>query len=133
MFRVISRIASAAAVSVALLALTPASGMALLGSAPSVTLQVVSQAQLQPNGSALVTIDYTCLPGFGTPTGTIVLDVEQPQAAGFAFGEAVCDDTKHFITLDAAPGPFTRGSASVLASFFSSNATATAQAEITIQ
>jgi hypothetical protein len=37
--------------------------------------------------------------------------VRQPEAAGFAFSPATCDDRKHTVTLDIARGPFKAGSA----------------------
>ena len=131
MTRTFARLACAASISVAILA--GGSGIAQATS-PSATLTVSPRAQLQPDGSAVVTVTYSCLPGtFLGATGDIFLDLEQTQAIGSADVPATCDDSTHTTTLDAAPGAFAPGTASALVQLTASNATANAQAEVTIR
>ncbi|TMK40386.1 MAG: hypothetical protein E6G56_07820 [Actinobacteria bacterium] len=130
MIRPISRLAAGAAVSVAMLVGVP--GTALAGG-PSMTMQVQSQAQLLPDGSAVLTVDYSCMPDVAGPGGVIIGELEQTGAVGGSFSGAICDDQKHQVTLDQAPGPFTRGPAAAFVSVQNSNGEATAQTEVLVQ
>ena len=136
MLRTFARRAAAAAVpliTLPVLALAAAPGTAL-ASAPSATIQFQNQARLQPNGSVLVTLDYSCNPGFFGNPGNLQVNLEQPGAYGFTFTSATCDDQKHTVTLDVAPGPFTPGTASATAfiSNDSGNSSKGIQAELKV-
>jgi len=105
----ITRLLGAATIALALSAL-PA-GTALAEGTP-VTINISSNSTLQPDGSATLTITYTCLPGFGTGTvGTINTYLEQTQGFGSSAANAICDDHNHTVTLDQSPGPFVRAEA----------------------
>ncbi len=95
-----------------LMAVAPATAPA--SNAPAETIQFVKYAQLQPDGSALVSLYYSCSPNaFGNP-GFLAVVLEQPGAEGFAEEiEAQCDGGKHKATLDVGPGPFKPGPATV--------------------
>jgi hypothetical protein len=99
--------------------------------APAATIQIENQAQLSPDG-VFVTVDYSCPP---TVTSRINVSVSQPPmiANGGVTTAPICDDQKHKVTIDASPGIFSPGSASVSASVRTDNATASTQAEITIR
>jgi hypothetical protein len=123
------RLVGAGVVSAAVLAAVPA----VAAAGASATVQPQSQAKLQPDGSALVTITYSCFPGLGLgASGTMAVDLEQLNTAGFAGTAVTCDDRSHTITLDVAPGPFTKGEASLYVDLTASNADAQAQVEINI-
>jgi hypothetical protein len=135
MMRTFARRAAVAAVpliTLPVLALAAASGAAQ-ASTPAATIQFHNQAQLQPGGSVLVTLDYSCNPAvFGT-TGTLQAEAQQPGVDGFNVATATCDDQKHTVTLDLTPGPFTRGTASASAVIFSAgNNNAQTQAELRV-
>ena len=136
MMRTFARRAAAAAVpliTLPVLALATAPGTAQ-ASAPAATIQFHSQAQLQPDGSILVTVDYSCNPDFFGTTGGLEADAQQPGADGFSFTVATCNDQKHTVTLDLAPGLFTRGTVAAFAEIFN-NAGAnfkSAQAELKV-
>jgi hypothetical protein len=138
MVRTVARLAAVAAASVTMLAVVPGTAPA---TAPSATIQILSQAQLETSGPsaghALVTVYYLCGPAtFGT--AELAIKVTQPGTSGFnktPLGTpVVCDDVKHKLTEDIGPGPFTAGPASAFARISNEGISyATAQAEITIK
>lgn len=104
--------------------------------APSATLVISPTAELLADGTAVVTIDYQCQPGFYGGSAFLETELEQPGASGFGFAvNMTCDDQKHRAALDNTPGPFSPGSASAIAlvSNFSGNSSKLAQAEVTVQ
>jgi hypothetical protein len=105
-----------------------------VASTPLATIQFHNQALLQPDGSVLVTMDYSCFPGLTSSAGVLSLNVQQPQADGQASATATCDDSKHIVTLDAKPGLFTPGDAAASATVtnLTSSGKAT-QAELTVK
>lgn len=105
---------------------------AAAAASPSATVQAQGEAKLQPNGSALVTVTYSCMPGTGAATGELTADLEQPQAFGFTSVNVTCDDANHTITLNELPGPFVRGEASLDVQLFAPNATAQDQIEVNV-
>ena len=134
MMRRLARRALVAAVpliTLPVLALAAAPGTAL-ASTPAATIQFHNQAQLQPDGSILVTLDYSCSPAFFGSTGDLGVDAEQPGTFGTAFTTANCDGRKHTVTLDVAPGPFTPGTASVIAEVTNSLNFAETQAQLKV-
>jgi hypothetical protein len=134
MMRQLARRAAVAAVpllTLPVIMLAAAPGTAL-ASAPSATLQFHNQAKLQADGSVLVTLDYSCNPAFFGTAGGLGVDVQQPGAFGFVSTTATCDDQKHTVTLDVAPGPFTRGTASAVAEVFNGPSFKEIQAELKV-
>jgi hypothetical protein len=104
--------------------------------APSATVVISPTAQLQPLGSALLTIDYQCQPGFFGGGAFLETELEQPGTFGFSITfNMTCDDQKHRATFDNLPGPFKPGSASAIAlvSNLSGNSSKIAQAEVTVK
>ena len=137
MIRTVARFAAVTATSVTMLALLPAAASANV-TFHAGSIQYANKAQLQEDGTVLMTFTYQCVPGIAfepeEPTGAIDVSVQQPQADGFAFAPAICDDRKHTVTLDIGPGPFKAGSAFADASLFNSNSfVAEKQAEIQIK
>jgi hypothetical protein len=132
MIRKIARLAGAATVSMATLAVPTGTAVA---ASPAVTIQIAGTAQLKSDGSALVTITYSCLPGFGSgQTGAIAGDLEQTQGFGTASQTALCDDQNHTTTLDMAPGPFVPGVAAASITIGNGvNENGTQQAEVNIE
>ena len=129
--RVTGLLADSGLITLPVLALAAAPGTAL-ASAPAATIQFHNQAQLQPNGSILVTLDYSCSPAFFGSTGNLAVDAQQPGTFGDAFTTANCDGRKHTVTLDLVPGPFTPGTASVIAEVSNTNNFAETQAELKV-
>ena len=78
---------------------------------PSASIQFVSQAQLQPGGTALVTVSYECNPSLVGSAGTLRVRLQQPGALGSAVSAVSCDDQKQRLTVAVQPGPFTTGTA----------------------
>ena len=111
---------------VVVLAAAPGTAQA---TAPSATIQFQNQAQLQSNGSIVVTLDASCNPGFSGPTGFIDAQAQQPGTFGSSFASFPCDDQKHIVKLDLVPGPFTRGTASAFAFVEDSNGISEAQTQ----
>ena len=74
MIRTAARLAAVAAASVIMLAVVPGTAPA---TTPSATIQILSQAQLQTDGTVLVTVYYLCGPAVET-AGTINVGVTQP-------------------------------------------------------
>jgi hypothetical protein len=104
--------------------------------APSATVVISPTAQLQPLGTALLTIDYQCQPGFFGGVALLETELEQPGTFGFSFTiNMTCDDQKHRVAFNNAPGPFSPGSASAFAfvSNGSFNSFKLAQAEVTVK
>ena len=106
--------------------------------APSATIHFTDQARLQPNGSVVVTVTYSCFPDFNGPTGEISVNMQQDGVGGFANDlAAVCDSTKHTDSLDVIPFPgvFSRGSANatVQVNNFGFTSIATAQALLKVR
>jgi hypothetical protein len=128
-------VAAVALITLPVLALAAAPGTAL-ASAPSATLQFLNQARLQPDGSVLVTLNYSCLPSAAGSPGILFVAAEQPGVFG-QNGEgtpATCDGNKHMVTIDLAPGPFTRGTAAAIAEVinFSGTSSKEIQAELKV-
>ena len=137
MIRTVARFAAVTATSVTMLALLPAAASANV-TFHAGSIQYANKAQLQEDGTVLMTFTYQCVPGFAfepeEPTGSIQVQVEQPEASGFAFAPATCDDRKHTVTLDIAPGPFKAGTAFANATLANSTSfVAEKQAEIQIK
>ena len=129
MIRTLARRAALAAVPLVTLGVPAVAG----ATSPAATLKVEPQAYLQPDGSALVTVDYSCTPGFSGSTGNLFMEMEQPGAIGSSAATATCDDRTHKATLDVSPGPFTPGSATANASMVGAAGTFTAtDAEVKI-
>jgi hypothetical protein len=105
--RTLTRLGGAAAICAAMVA---ASSGTALAAGPAVTIQISGNAYLQPDGSALLTVTYSCLAGFSNP-GEIQATLEQSQGFGAAAAPATCDDQNHTTTLDLQPGPYVRGAA----------------------
>src|SRR5438094_10560254 len=112
MIRTVARLAAVAAVSVIMLAVAPAAAPA---NTPSASVQFVKYAQLQTDGTVHVTVYYLCNPGFSGSEGVFFVELAQPGTFGSAFVAANCNDQKHKLTVDDAPGPFTPGTASARA------------------
>ena len=127
MKRAISRLAAAGATSMVLLAVVPAAAPA---STPSASVHFTNQATLQEDGSVLVTLTYLCNPSaFGGPAGSVAARLEQgePPAYGEAFAPAECNGKKHTVTLDLAPGPFSRGPGTAQAVVFNGDGSSAAE------
>jgi hypothetical protein len=104
--------------------------------ATSADISILGTAELLPDGSALLTVDYICQPGFSGDGSSLFTELEQPSAFGLSGAVAMtCDDQHHKATFDNAPGPFAPGSASALAFVrnLSGSSSAVAEAEVTIQ
>jgi hypothetical protein len=132
--RTFARRAAAAAVpliTLPVLALAAAPGTAF-ASAPDVTINIQSQAQLLADGHVVVTVGYTCNPASGGSAGSIFVRVAQPGRIGATSSSAVCDDHQHTVNLDVGPGPFTPGSASAIGQIFNFNSNAVTTAELKV-
>ena len=105
-----------------------------LGTSPSFTLQFHNQAPLQPDGSVLLTVDYTCMPGaFSGTNGVLELELQQTNnAVGSFTGPAACDDQKHTTTADVGPGPFVQGDAAALGVISNDSGFADTQVELKV-
>jgi hypothetical protein len=104
------RVLLAGLLGVSLVVLALATGPAS-ATATSAKITIGNQALLLPDGSAVVTVTYTCAPGpAGVTTGTVQADVGQGPILGLAQAEATCDNRSHSVNLDV-PGPFSQGSA----------------------
>jgi hypothetical protein len=125
----------AAVAAVPVTTLTVATGTAS-ATAPSASIQLENQAQLQPDGSVLLTFDYLCNPGISGSGGVLQASLEQQSPpAGSALGEpATCNDQKHQLTLHLG-GSFHRGSASASAMVSNSDldSSASTQAEVAVK
>ena len=84
--------------------------------ATSAKVTIGNQALLLPDGTAVLTVTYTCAPGpAGDSTGTVAADLGQGPILGFASTTAICDNRSHSVNLQVAPGPFSNGSGTALA------------------
>jgi hypothetical protein len=133
--RTVARLAAAAAASAVMLAIAPAAAPA---NTPSASIQFVNQAKLQEDGTVLVSLYYQCLPSaVGGTAGFVAMRLEQTEefAYGEAFASANCNDQKHKVTFDVAPGPFHPGSATAQAVVDNANGSSFAQkfAELTVR
>ena len=128
------KLVTAAAAAAAVLSVPAIAPSIAAAEGPPVTITINSNAILQPDGSALLTFTYSCLPGFGTgTTGTISTDLEQSQGLGFGSATAICDDQSHTLTLDQSPGPFTLGEAAAQVQIITGfNETGDVQREVTV-
>ena len=86
----------------------------------SATVTIANQAQLLPDGSAVMTIYYVCAPGPGGDTTGMVTGLLQQgngptPASGSNTAPATCDNRKQTVYIDATPGPFSQGAATGLA------------------
>ena len=110
-------------------------GTALADNNPAIVIMIENNGYLQPNGSVNVTIDYSCLPGFGSgPAGAMTGTLEQTQAFGQSSQTVTCDDHTHTTVMNFAPGPFTRGVAAASVTIVNgANQSATQNAEVTVQ
>src|SRR4051794_31215639 len=129
MARILRRTAGVAAAMAATLALGATGALA---GGPSATIQVEGNADLLPDGSVVMTVHYSCLPGTANPNGFFVIDLQQPQAAGFAADNAICDGSVHTVTENVRPGPFVPGSAAATVQLVAPNATDDDQVEVLI-
>lgn len=132
MIRTIKRLSGAAALCAA--ALTIPAAAAVADSGP-ITIEISNNAALQLDGSAALTITYSCLPGYGSGlAGGIWADMEQTQGMGTVSAPAICDDRDHTTTLVIAPGPFLPFDAAASVTVGNGfNEGFTQQAEVTIQ
>jgi hypothetical protein len=124
---------AALGLAIGLLTLTGASSAG--ASSPAATLKIEPQASLQPDGSALLTVDYSCTPGSAGSTGGLFTGLQQPGAFGSSglTPTVTCDDQTHRATVDESPGPFTPGSATAIASMVGAGDTfTTADAEVKV-
>src|SRR5205807_6514273 len=99
--RTVVRFAAVTATSVTMLALLPAAASANV-TFHAGSIQYANKAQLQEDGTVLMTFTYQCVPGFAfepeEPTGVIRVSVQQPEAFGEVASPATCDDGKHKVT-----------------------------------
>jgi hypothetical protein len=135
--RTVARFAAVTATSVTMLALLPAAASANV-TFHAGSIQYANKAQLQGDGTIMMTFTYECVPGFegfpGAESGRLEVSVQQPEVDGFAVSPATCNDRKHTVTLDIAPGPFKEGSAFAEARLDNSmNFVAEKEAEIQIK
>ena len=105
----------AALVAMPLILLALAAGPAS-ATAPSAKITIANQAQLLADGSAVITVTYTCAPGpAGDTTGTLTSALQQGPTIGNADAIATCDNRSQTVRLHEIPGPFSRGTANALA------------------
>jgi hypothetical protein len=84
--------------------------------ATSAKVTIGNQALLLPDGTVVVTVTYTCAPGpAGNTTGSVFAQLGQGTNFGFTDTTAICDNRSHSANLQAAPGPFSQGSATAAA------------------
>ena len=73
-------------------------------------------AQLLPDGSAVLTVTYTCAPGPpNDTTGFINSILTQGPINGSDDEPATCDNRSQTVHLVEAPGPFSQGAANAIA------------------
>jgi hypothetical protein len=131
--RTVARFTAVGAMSATMLALLPAAAPANL-TFHAGSIQFANKAQLQEDGSVVMTVTYDCVPSFFGTEGSVEMKVEQPGTFGVAAVPANCDDRKHTVTLDIGPGPFKAGSAIATAILNdSTEVVAQKQAEIQIK
>jgi hypothetical protein len=82
---------------------------------PPGKVTIANQATLLADGSAVITVTYTCQPGPGNDTtGAITSALQQGPTIGNADALATCDGRSQTVSLDEMPGPFSRGTANAL-------------------
>jgi hypothetical protein len=123
--------------SVAVMVLAAAAGTAG-AKAPSASVQFLGQAQLQPNGQLLVTVDYSCSPDRDGTGGTVAVRAQQIGVDGFGSIAATCDGRKHRETffvagVEPAGSSFTAGSAAASATAGNLAGTATTQVVLKVK
>ena len=105
----------AALVGMSLILLALATGPAS-ATAPSAKITIANQAQLLADGSAVLTVTYTCAPGpANDTTGMVGTALQQGPTIGNGDAPATCDNRSHTVNLDEIPGPFSQGTANALA------------------
>jgi hypothetical protein len=79
--------------------------------APEPSTSIRNQALLLSDGSVILTVDYSCIPGPGGDTvGTIATSVTQGTISSpDKSAPATCDGHSHTATTDNGPGPFRAG------------------------
>jgi hypothetical protein len=95
-----------------------------LAKAPANTIQFIDQARLQPDGSVVVTVDYSCFPPSPFVTPGLDVRLSQPTGSVEIITGATCDGTKHMEAFDLS-GPFAPGPAAASATIFADTATST--------
>src|SRR5579864_4452930 len=102
------RVLLAGLLGVSLVVLALATGPAS-ATATSAKISIANQAPLLADGSAVVTVTYTCAPNAGgTSTGMVGADLGQGPTLGFATTTATCDNRSHSVNLDVGPGPYSQ-------------------------
>ena len=105
----------AALVGMSLVLLALASGPAS-ATAPSAKIAIANQATLLADGSAVITVTYTCAPGpANDTTGAVTTALQQGPTIGNGDAPATCDNRSHTVSLDEVPGPFSQGTGNALA------------------
>ena len=105
----------AALIGMSMIVLVLAAGPAS-ATAPSAKVTIANQAQLLADGSAVLTVTYTCAPGpANDTTGTVSTAPQQGAIIGNGDATATCDNRSHTVNLDEIPGPFSQGTANALA------------------
>jgi hypothetical protein len=81
--------------------------------APQPSTSIRNQALLLSDGTVILTVDYSCIPGPGGNTvGTITTSVTQGTISSpNKSAPATCDGHSHTATTDNGPGPFNVGDA----------------------
>ena len=105
----------AALVGMSLILLALATGPAS-ATAPSAKITIANQAQLLADGSAVLTVTYTCPPGpANDTTGMVGTALQQGLTSGGGTALATCDNRSHSVNIDDIPGPFSQGTANAAA------------------
>lgn len=106
-----------------LLALSLASGRASAAPA-SASITIANQAQLLSDGTVVVTVSYTCAPAAGgVTTGNVVTNVQQGALIASGTGIATCDNRRQTAHIQNVPGPFSEGTANVVAGVVNADST----------
>ena len=118
-----------AVIGLLVLALLPASAPA---NPASGTISFTGTGTLLTDGTVDVTLHYSCLPPSG---GFVFANLnENGVSSGSGFlAPATCDGRTHSVTLNMAPGPFTRGTAAGFAEVANGAVFATTQQQVTIR
>jgi hypothetical protein len=82
---------------------------------PSATIHLQNQARLQSNGSALVTVAYSCSSSAAGTAGNLFVFATQPPRYAFAFAPATCNGQQQTATIAVTPGPLHAGTATAFA------------------
>jgi hypothetical protein len=106
-----------------LLALSLASGRAS-ATAPPGSITIANQAQLLSDGTVVVTVSYTCAPAAGgVTTGDVGTSVQQGALIASGTGIATCDNRRQTAHIQNVPGPFSEGTANVVAFVINADST----------